>query len=174
MEVFIEVDQFPSGGDGRVCQVEERDGFLDKVRLGAERVSQMYYRLLVVVSDDELKSGRYLAESLGIRRVNVGEKLGEELLEVPARRRPLKVAGLLEDVLDDAEDDGVLLDHIGILFEESLKVEPLRLLRSISRRRLVIVMWSGEVEAGNLVYGVPGHPEYRSYSARDVALIRLS
>ncbi|MEJ7632864.1 MAG: BREX-3 system P-loop-containing protein BrxF [Rubrobacteraceae bacterium] len=154
--------------------MEERDGLLKRIRLGAERASQMYYRLLVVVSDDEVRSGRRIGEGLGIRRVNVGEKLGEELLEVPARRRPLKVAGLLEDLLDDAEDDGVLLDHIEILFEESLKVEPLTLLRSVSRRRLVVVMWSGEVEAGNLVYGVPGHPEYRSYSARDVALIRLS
>ncbi len=145
-----------------------------KVRLGAERASQMYYRLLIVVSNGEVEDGRYLAEGLGIRRITVGEKLGEELLEIPARRKPLKVVGLLEDLLDDAGDSGVLLDRIEILFEESLKVEPLTLLRSVSRRRLVVVMWSGEIEAGNLVYGVPGHREYRSYPARDVALVRFS
>ncbi len=66
------------------------------------------------------------------------------------------------------------MDNIEILFEESLKVEPLRLLRGVSRRRLIVVMWSGEVEAGNLAYGVPGHPEYWSYSAQDLALVRLS
>ncbi len=157
-----------------MCQVEERDGLLQKMRLGAERASQMYYRLLVVVSDDEESSRQHIGEGLGLRRINVGEKLAEELLEFPASRRPLKVASLLEDLLDDAGGDGVLLDHIEILFAESLKVEPLTLLRSVSRRRLVVVMWSGEIEAGTLVYGVPGHPEYRSYPARDVALVRLS
>ena len=153
--------------------MEERDGFLNKVWLGAEQASQLYYRLLIVLSSDEVEGGRYMGEDLGIRYINVGEKLAEELLEIPARRRPLQVAGLLEDLLDDAEDDGVLLDHIEILFEALLKIEPLTLLRSISRRRLVIVMWRGEIEAGNLVYGVPGHPEYRSYPARDVALVRF-
>jgi ATP-dependent helicase/nuclease subunit A len=134
----------------------------------------MYYRLLVVVvSEDQSEDGRYVAEGLGMRRVNLGERLGGELLEVPAKRRPLKVARLLEDLLDDAGEDRVLLDHIEILFEESLKVEPLTLLRNVSRRRLVVVVWSGEIEAGNLVYGVPGHPEYRSYPARDVALVRF-
>ena len=111
---------------------------------------------------------------LSIRRINVGEKLSEALMEVPAKRRPLKVAGLLEDLLDDVEDDGVLLDHIEILFEASLKVEPLTLLRNVSRQRLVVVMWRGEIEAGNLVYGFPGHPEYRSCPARDVALVQFS
>lgn len=153
--------------------MEERDGLLDKVRLGTERASQMYYRLLVVVSNAEARGGRYIGEGLGLRRIDVGEKLGAELLEVPARRRPLKVAELLEDLLDDVEDDGVLLDHIEILFEASLKVEPLTLVSSVSRRRLAVVMWRGEIEAGNLVYGSPGHHEYRSYPARDVALVRL-
>ena len=125
--------------------MEERDGLLQKIRLGAERASQMYYRLLVVVSDDEPRGGRHIGEGLGIRHINVGEKLAEELLEFPASRRPLKVAGLLEGLLDDAGDDGVLLDRIEILFEESLKVEPLTLLRSVSRRRLVVVMWRGEI-----------------------------
>ncbi len=151
----------------------ELDGFLNRVRLGAERASQLYYRLLAVVSNDEARGGRYVAEGLGIRRIDVGEELGEALMEVPAKRRPLKVAGLLEDLLDDTEDDGVLLDHIEILFEESLKVEPLTLLRSVSRQRLVVVMWRGEIEAGNLLYGFPGHPEYRSYPAREVTLVRF-
>ncbi len=154
--------------------MEERDDLSIRIRLGAERASQMYYRLLVVVSDDNAKAGQRVGETLGIRRIDVGEKLGEVLMEVSARRRPLEVAGLLEDLLDGAGGDEALLDHIEILFEKSLKLEPLTLLKSVSRRRLIVVMWSGVVEAGNLVYGVPGHPEYRSYSARDVALIRFS
>ncbi len=133
----------------------------------------MYHRLLVVVSDDEARGGRFIAEGLGIRRVIVGEKLGEVLMEVPAERRPLKVPGLLGALVDAVKDARVLLDHTEILFEASLKVDPLTLLKNLSRRRLVVAMWSGDIEAGNIVYGCPGHPEYRSYPARDVAVVRL-
>lgn len=149
------------------------NGSLDKVRFGVERASQKYHRLLVVISNEEVGGGPYVAEGLGIRHVAIGEKLGEKLLEVPAKSRPLKVPGLLEDILDDVVENGVLLDHIEILFEESLKVEPLTLLRDVSRRRLVVAMWRGEIEVGNLVYGVHGHPEYRSYPAWDVDLVRF-
>ena len=146
---------------------------MNKISLGVETASHMFHRLLIVVSNEEVEGGRCVGEGLGIRRIDVGEKLGENLLEVPARRRPLKVAGLLEDLLVGTKDDRILLDHVEILFDESLKVDPLSLLRSLSRRRLVVVMWRGEIEAGNLVYGFPEHPEYRSYPARDVALVRF-
>ncbi len=145
----------------------------NEVRRGAERASHYYHRLLVVVSDEELEGGKYIAEGLGVRRINVGEELGAKLLEVPARRRPLKVAALLEDLVNAAGDGGVLLDRIEILFEESLKAEPLTLLRTLSRQRLVIAMWSGKIEADNLLYGSPDHPEYRSYPARDLKLVHV-
>ena len=141
--------------------------------LAADQASQSYYHLLMVVSNDEIRSGLYIEENLGIPRINVGERLGEELLEVPARSRPLKVASLLERLLDNVEGDMVLLDHIEILFNESLKVEPLTLLKSVSRQRPILVMWRGEIEAGNLVYGFPGHPEYRCYPAQDVTLVQF-
>lgn len=147
---------------------------MEKIRGGVESVRQMYYRLLVVKTGDSNKDSRYIAKGLNIQRINIGEKLGRELLEIPAKRRPLKVAEVLEVLLDDVGGDGALLDHIEILFEESLSVDPLTLLRSVSRRHLVVVMWSGEVEAGNLVYGVPGHHEYRSYPTREVTLVQSS
>lgn len=165
--------RFPPGRDGTVCQVEERDGLLTKIRLAVDQASQSYYRLLMVVSSDKITNGLYIEENLGIKRISVGEELGEELLEIPARSRPLKVANLLERLLEGVEGEMVLLDHIEILFDESLKVEPLTLLKSVSRRRLIIVMWSGEIEAGNLVYGFPRHPEYRSDPAQDVTLVQF-
>lgn len=146
---------------------------MDMVRVGAEHASQMYYRLLVVEFKDESKGGRFIAEGLGMRRINVGEQLGAEMLEIPAKRRPLEVARLLEKHLGDVGNNGVLLDHIEILFEATLKVEPLTLLMGVSRRHPVVVMWRGEIEAGNLLYGFPGHPEYRSYPAREVTLVRF-
>jgi hypothetical protein len=154
--------------------VEERDQLLDMVSAGAEWASEMYHRLLVVVSKDGSQDGRCIAEGLGIPCVNIGEKLGEKLLEVPTKRRPLEVAGILGNLLDEVGDDGVLLDHIEILFEASLRVEPLTLLRNLSRRRLIVVMWREAIEAGNLVHGFPGHPEFRSYPARAVTLVQFT
>lgn len=153
--------------------MEKWDETVNEVSRGAEQADPRYHRLLVIVSDGEVEVGKYIAECLGVQRINVGEELGAKLLEVPARRRPLKVAALLEDLVNAAGDGGVLLDRIEILFEESLKAEPLTLLRTLSRQRLVIAMWSGKIEADNLVYGSPGHPEYRSYPARNLNLVHV-
>ena len=153
--------------------MEKWDETVDELKRSAEQASHLYHRLLVFVSGEVVKSGQDIAERLGLQRINVGEELGGKLLEVPARRRPLKVAGLLEDSVNAAGANGVVLDRIEILFEESLKAEPLTLLRNLSRKRLVIAMWSGKIEADSLVYGSPGHPEYRSYPARDLNLVHV-
>lgn len=145
---------------------------MNRARLGAVQARQMFYRLLVVTGSG-LQDGRLLADGLGMPRIRIGEELGQELLDVPARSRPLEVAVRLEGLVRGVAGDGVLLDRIEILFEESLSVEPLTLLKDLSRRRLIVVVWSGGIEAGNLVYGVPGHPEYRSYPAQDVTLARF-
>lgn len=59
-----------------------------------------------------------------------------------------------------------LLDHLEILFERSLEQDALRLLQGLSHSRTVVVVWSGVLEGGSLIYAVPGHPEHRCYVAR--------
>lgn len=109
-----------------------------------------------------------------MRNINIGKTLSEKLLNVPLKQRPLKVGGLLGNILKEARGDVVLLEHLEVLFEESLRVDPLTLLRNISRHHTIVAVWRGELRDGSLVYSIPGHPEYRSYPARDLVTVEVS
>jgi hypothetical protein len=67
----------------------------------------------------------------------------------------------------------VLIDNIEILFEVSLKQDPLRLLQQISRNRTVVATWNGTIAGGYLTYAATNHPEYRRYPAHDLLIVTL-
>ena len=64
----------------------------------------------------------------------------------------------------------ILLDNIEILFDVALKQDPLRLLQGLSRNKTIIASWNGSIDKDSLTYAVPGHPEYRRYSSRDLLI----
>jgi hypothetical protein len=103
-----------------------------------------------------------VAERSGFPYVAVGLALGELLLDVPPGERPLRVASGLDDLVRD-RGPVVLLDNLEILFEPSLRVDPLALLEGLSRSRTVVAAWNGAVVGTTLTYAEPGHPEYRTY-----------
>jgi hypothetical protein len=48
----------------------------------------------------------------------------------------------------------------------------LRLLQGLSRNKTVVAAWSGSIDAEHLIYAMPGHPEYRRCSTRDVMVVQ--
>jgi len=66
-----------------------------------------------------------------------------------------------------AEGDSVLLDNIEILFDVSLKQDPLRLLQGLSRNKTIIATWNGSITKDHMTYAAPDHLEYRRYPMRD-------
>jgi hypothetical protein len=67
--------------------------------------------------------------------------------------------------------DVILLDNVEVIFDVSLKQDPLRLLQGLSRNKTVVVAWSGSIQGKHLVYGTPDHPEYRRYPLRDLQVV---
>ena len=68
-------------------------------------------------------------------------------------------------------DDVILLDNVEVLFDVSLKQDPLRLLQGLSRNKTVVAAWSGSIDGEHMLYATPGHPEYRRYSLRDFLVV---
>lgn len=61
-----------------------------------------------------------------------------------------------------------------ILFDITLRQNPLQLLKNLSRNRTVVAAWNGSVENGYLTYAAPRHPEYRRYQMQDFLMIDLT
>ena len=98
------------------------------------------------------------------------------MLEIAADQRPLQVRPLLEQLVDAAAGRGgdvVLLDNTEVLFEASLRQDPLRLLQGVARNATVVAAWTGAVKDGALRYAAPGHAEHRHYPAEGLLIVNV-
>lgn len=95
-------------------------------------------------------------------------ELSRRLLDLTERQRSLQVSRLLSEIVGKDGDQVVLLDNLEILFDVSLKQDPLRLLQRISRNKTVVAAWNGSLENGYLTYATPDHPEYFRCMAQDL------
>ncbi len=105
-----------------------------------------------------------LAENRQMRLLNVGMELGRKLLSVSSTRRHLQATDMLKELADDSSHNGLLImDNIEILFDQTLKLSPLELLKRHAHARRVVAAWPGELREGRLSYATTGHPEHQDY-----------
>ncbi|KAF0228151.1 MAG: hypothetical protein FD175_2257 [Beijerinckiaceae bacterium] len=105
-----------------------------------------------------------LAENRQMRLLNVGMELGRKLLLVSSTRRHLQATDMLKELADDSSHNGLLImDNIEILFDQTLKLSPLELLKRHAHARRVVAAWPGELREGRLSYATTGHPEHQDY-----------
>ncbi len=147
----------------------------ENIRLSIETADGLYHRLILLVGKSGSgKTGvlREIAEEFGSSVVNVNLALSGELLELTAKQRSLRLPGILDQIVDQAQSP-VVLDNLEILFDKDLQQDPLRLLQSISRNRAVVASWNGIMNSGRLLYAETGHPEYRSYDSVDALIVEM-
>ena len=143
-----------------------RKQFSEEIRDHVGHAEGLYHRLVLVVGPPragKTKALQAVADSTGAPLVNVNLELSRRMLDLTDRQRPLKVQALLDAVLAEAASDLVLLDNTEMLFDVSLKQDPLRLLQGLSRRRTIAAAWSGSLQDNHILYAVPGHPEHRRH-----------
>jgi hypothetical protein len=136
-------------------------------------ISELYHRLMLVVAQAGSGKTRALQEvhqRTSAPLINVNLELSRSMLDLTERQRALQLPRLLGEMINEMEGDTVLLDNIEILFDVALKQDPLRLLQGLSRNHTIVVSWNGSIENDSLTYAVPGHPEYRRYSSRDLLI----
>ena len=105
--------------------------------------------------------------------IDVNLELSRRMLDLTERQRALQLPRLLSEIVGVSAADVVLLDNIEVLFDISLKQDPLRLLQGLSRNKTVVAAWSGSIDGENMVYATADHPEYRRYPIRDFLVVSL-
>jgi hypothetical protein len=141
-----------------------------------ERISdagKQYSRLVLVVGTHGTGKTRVLqclSDEHGFRRVNVGLELAQALLDLSERERARRAQRVLEELVGNP-GPVVLLDNIEILFEVTLRLDPLGCLQSLARNRTIVAAWNGEVSEGHLTYAAPGHPEFKRYPVAGLLIV---
>src|SRR5690348_15989619 len=108
-------------------------------------VAALHSKLIVIVGAAGAGKSALLAE-LGKRHgthvVNVGSELGRRLAARSVKQRALAAPALLRELANEAAAKGVvLLDNVELLFDHTLRLDPLDLLKQLARSERVVVVW---------------------------------
>ncbi|MDL1959151.1 MAG: BREX-3 system P-loop-containing protein BrxF [Deltaproteobacteria bacterium] len=143
------------------------DQIIDQIK----HATELYHRLMLVVAPagtGKTTAIQDVQERTGAPLINVNLELSRRMLDLTESQRALRLPRLLMEIVNDAAGDVVLLDDIEILFDVSLKQDPLRLLQGLSRNKTVVASWNGMSLKGRLEYGEPWHKGFKRYGKEDL------
>jgi hypothetical protein len=147
----------------------------EKVLAQIGKAGELYHRLILIAAPSgsgKTTALQDVATHTGALLLNLNLELSRRLLELTQRQRALELPKMLEEIIG-RDERVVLLDNIEILFDVTLKQDPLRLLQGISRNRTVVAAWNGTLENGYLSYATPQHPERQRYPSRELLVVCL-
>jgi hypothetical protein len=146
----------------------------DRLIRKIDQAADLYHRLVILVAPagaGKTAALRTVHERTAAPLVNVNLELSRQLLDLTSRQRSLQLPLLLANIATASAAEVTLLDNIEILFDITLKQDPLRLLQGISRNRTVVAAWNGSIKGDHLIYAAPGHTEYRRYPLQDYLVV---
>jgi 2-succinyl-5-enolpyruvyl-6-hydroxy-3-cyclohexene-1-carboxylate synthase len=150
---------------------------LDQLRKVIADASQLQTRLVFVVGGStsaRAKCVRQLAQAIGAPVIALGAELGQRLLPIPKRQRSLQAPNALRELVQAMAVQGqpAILDRIEILFDRSLQLDPIDVLKRLAHGRTVVACWPGELSEGRLIYA-SNHPEHCDQAASGVVTFQL-
>jgi ABC-type hemin transport system ATPase subunit len=149
----------------------------DRIIQAINQAANQYHRLVILLGPNGAGKTNALQEvnkRTKMPLLNVNLSLSRQMLELTERQRALQLPRLMSELINTANRDVVLLDNIEVLFDVSLKQDPLRLLQGLSRNNTIVVAWNGVTENEHLVYAIPGHVEYKRYPLENLLLVNSS
>ena len=146
----------------------------DRVIKRIGQVAELYHRLVMLVAPAGAGKTAALQDvhaRTAAPLINVNLELSRRMLDLTERQRALQLPRLLAEIVGISAADVVLLDNVEVLFDVSLKQDPLRLLQGLSRNKTVVAAWGGSIDGEYMVYATPDHPEYKRYPLRDFLVV---
>lgn len=136
-----------------------------------------YYKLTIIAGG--ARSGKthllkQVAAQLDLPLINFSLLLSQRLLSQNRRQRSLNAEAVAVEVIDEHLKSGLCLDDTELLFDSTLRLNPLVFLQDISRNRLIVATWNGVVTGGELRFGHTGHPDYFSQTVTGYPVVSVA
>lgn len=145
-----------------------------EIQADVSRASGEHFRLVWVAGGTALERSallRVLAEVEDGALIDVGKKLSTALIEIPVPLRTASVAECFAACMGESPSAVTCLDHLEILFEPSLRLNPVSLVQGASRRNVLVAAWPGLAETGRLTFGSIDHPAHMDISEQEIESI---
>ena len=139
--------------------------------------SGAYYKLTILAGGAQSGKTHWLkqvATQLDLPIINLSLLLSQRLLSLTRHQRELRAQDVATDVIDEHYKSGLCLDDIELLFDSTLKLNPLVFLREITGNRLIVATWNGVLTNGELRFGQIGHPDYFSQTVNGFPVVAVA
>jgi len=103
--------------------------------------------------------------------INLNFELSKTLSEKSEEKPDWEI--LVSDIINPYQSDVILFDNCELLFTNEYDINPVRLLKSQSRKKVIIVAWNGEFNNSDLTYANPGDDDYRKFNSNDLDGIEI-
>jgi len=151
---------------------------IDKLAKYIEADNALNTNLILLVGTSTLKvneifdeiSSRYKAVPL-----NVGLLFSKAITLLSQKQRCLMTGEILRVLLaEQANSSPLFIKNIEVLFDTSLKLDPLDLLKRNAKNRKLIAIWPGQIFEQRLIYGDFGHVERKSYALEGICTFEIN
>ena len=136
-----------------------------------------YYKLTIVAGSfgaGKTHLLKQVATQLDLPIVNLSLLLSQRLLSQNRRQRALNAEDVATEVIDENYKSGLCLDNTELLFDSTLRLNPLGFLQDVSRNRLIVATWNGVLAGGELRFGQTGHPDFYSQPVNNYPVVSVA
>ena len=156
----------------------EQSEMIEKLDRSVEEAENIKTSLIIVIGPSHHNKCDLLTKYASYKKscvLNVGLVYGQHLASSDELARRSHATEALEEICTSHAGNGLLfMNNIEILFDQSLALNPMTVLKKISRNRTTIAVWPGDVKKGRLQYATPDHPEFQDHSTDGVILFSSS
>ncbi|WP_286230460.1 BREX-3 system P-loop-containing protein BrxF [Neobacillus mesonae] len=146
--------------------------FLEQISRAISDVSNRYYKQIFVYDYRDGKSVKKFAETHSLPYINVNIEISRILQYIPVDRRSFQITEVFQQLIDKYPDSVICLDYYELLFDNSLAIDPMILIKNNSRYKTLIISWRGKIIGDTLIHAEPGHPEYKKFNVQDAIIIK--
>lgn len=149
---------------------------LTRLERMVDEIGALHSRLILLVGRPGCGKTALLTALTSRRgaKVMIGSGLGRRLAAMPQRQRALQANIAMRELAGEyASGDLLLLDNIELLFDRSLRLDPLDLLKRHAHALRAVAVWPGELRGGRLRYAEMGYPEYQDYGLEGLCLFEI-
>lgn len=102
--------------------------------------------------------------------VPMNHALAEKLSALKPKRRTMRLAACFEEILETLPDNVVIKDF-DVMFNPDYKVDVLKIMVYVCKRKPFSIIWPGKYEDGKLFYAEDGYQDFKVFSVEEYDVI---
>ena len=103
---------------------------LSHLRQSIEQAPNYHSQLIIVVGESASQLLEHAASADDFLVINLSLELSEKLIDIPRQDRSKSASTIFSGLIDEKQTRVLLLNHIEVLFDRTLSIDPLRRKRS--------------------------------------------